>query len=104
MEACEVLLNFAAEKGINREEIRDVLAFDWLSKSPKLPPCLYIADRNLKKLHILLDENPLTRREKNVKRSVLITYSKNKAWYFDYISPDKITGRYEFKEVLHVDK
>jgi ATP-dependent exoDNAse (exonuclease V) alpha subunit len=91
-------------KGISKEKLRDILAFDWLSKSPKLPPCLYIADRNLKKLHILLDENPLTRREKNIKRSVLIMYSENKAGYFDYVFPDKITGRYEFKEVFYQDK
>lgn len=104
MDACEVLLNYGTEKGISKEKLRDILAFDWLSKSPKLPPCLYIADRNLKKLHILLDENPLTRREKNLKRSVLIMYSKNKAGYFDYVFPDKITGRYEFKEVFYQDK
>ena len=103
MEACEVLLNYGTEKGLNKEKLRDILAFDWLSKSPKLPPCLYIADRNLKKLHILLDEDISTRREKNVKRSVLIMYSKNKAGYFDYLNPDKITGRYEFKETEFID-
>lgn len=98
MEFAEIMLNFGTEKGIEKTILRDVLVTDWLSKSPKLPLCLHIPDRNLKKIGLLLDENEITRRNKNTKRSIGILYSQNKTIYFDYDSPDKITGRYEMKE------
>ena len=99
MEACQVLLEYGISKGIDKAVIRDILVTDWLSKSPKLPLCLHIPDKNLKRLGILLDEDSSTQREKNVKRSIAILYTQERAVYFDHVNPDRITGRYEEREI-----
>ena len=99
MEACQVLLEYGISKGIDKIVIRDILVTDWLSKSPKLPLCLHIPDKNLKRLGILLDEDSSTQREKNVKRSIAILYTQERAVYFDHVNPDRITGRYKEREI-----
>ncbi|MBP3324393.1 MAG: DUF4080 domain-containing protein [Clostridia bacterium] len=99
MEACQVLLEYGISKGIDKAVIRDILVTDWLSKSPKLPLCLHIPDKNLKRLGILLDEDSSTQREKNVKRSIAILYTQERAVYFDHVNPDRITGRYKEREI-----
>ena len=99
MEICAILLEFGIKSGIDKALLRDILTCDWLSKSPKLPLCLHVPDKALKKLHILLDEDMSLRRKKEVKRSVALLYSQNKAVYFDYTSPDPKSGRYKQNEI-----
>lgn len=99
MKICAILLEFGIKSGIDKALLRDILTCDWLSKSPKLPLCLHVPDKALKKLHILLDEDMSLRRKKEVKRSVALLYSQNKAVYFDYTSPDPKSGRYKQNEI-----
>ena len=62
---------FGSSLYINRRELRDFLAIDRLStnRMGTLPECLKIHSPVIKKLLNELEQNPLTKREKNVKRA-----------------------------------
>lgn len=96
---------FSQFEGVDKEILRDVMVCERLktNASGKLPKCLRVEDRRLKKVLLFLDKNECTRREKNVKRGAAILYTTDEFVYADYKETDAVTNRYELKRICMAD-
>lgn len=91
------------EKNIDSAILRDMMVLDRIATNPSgyIPDILKIEDENLRRVRIMLDENPETKRKKGIRRGVALLYSdrfKNSFVYADYERKNPVTGEYQ----LHI--
>ena len=84
---------------VDTAKLRDALVLDRLcsNRTGKLPKCLQIQDKTLKKVVRHLAEDPLTAQPKNIVRGVAILYSQNKIIWVDYEpqTQDTVTKKWQ---------
>ncbi|MBQ2676980.1 MAG: DUF4080 domain-containing protein [Clostridia bacterium] len=94
----KVYEHFAAEPYVDKSVLRDEMVCDRLStnSSGVLPKVLQVEDKLLKKVKAYLTQQYP---QGEIKRSVAILYSKDRAVYVDYDKKDPVTEEYALKLV-----
>jgi hypothetical protein len=97
-----ILKFFGGLQYINSRKLRDFLALDRLStnKMGTLPESIKIHSPIIKKALNELEKDPITKKEKGVKRAATILPTMNKLIYVDYKNIDKVQKRYKVSEIF----
>ncbi len=96
LDAYTELLFQTAQKlpNVDKQKLRDIMCIDRLESNGtgKLPVCLQVEDKNLKRYSILLEQKSAT--PKKAKRGKAILYADNQMVWVDYGKPaHPVTGR-----------
>ncbi len=92
-------------KSIDPFMLRDNMLIDRISTNPsgKIPKSLMVADKRLKKVKLMLEQDVLTAKKPNIKRFVGLLYSTNKAVYVDYDNNKKADYKLNYLDLAQLE-